>query len=67
MVCIMSLLVLDMRSIHPIILQLVSPQIWRLPSLCHNSAGFVLPHSWWWGAESCWLPTDLHHPVSVSV
>lgn len=46
MVCLISPLVLGMRSIHPIILQLVSHQLWRLPSLCHNSAGFVLPYSW---------------------
>lgn len=46
MVCLISLLVLGMRSIHPIILQLVSHQFWRLPSLCHNSPGFVLPYSW---------------------
>lgn len=66
MVCLISLLVLDMRSIHPVILQLVSPQKWRLPNLCHNSPSFMLPQSWWWGANCCWLPDILHHPLPVS-
>lgn len=47
MVCLISLLALDTRSIHPLILQLVSPQMQGLPNLCHSSAGFMLLQSRW--------------------
>lgn len=66
-VCLMSLLILDKRSIHPVILQLVSPQMWRWPKLCHNSVGFTLPPSWWWGANCCWLPNILPSSACISL
>lgn len=66
MVCLISLLVLDMRSIHLWFCNWCRPRRWGIPNFCYNSAGFMLSQSWWWGANCCWLPDILHHPVPVS-